>query len=72
MTSDGPGQASASRSALVVWASLAPIATWATKTLPYDRAMAPRSFLAVPLPAAENLATAPRGVALEACPPVFE
>ena len=34
--------------------------------------MAPRSFLAVPLPAAANLATAPRGVAFEAWPPVFE
>src|SRR5450830_1143159 len=30
MTSDGPGQASASRSALTVWVSLAPRAIWAT------------------------------------------
>ena len=34
MTRDGPGQASASSSALIVWASLAPIAIWATNTLP--------------------------------------
>ena len=72
MTSDGPGQASASSSALAVWASLAPIATWATNTSPYARATAPRSFLARDLPAAANLATAPRGVAFDAWPPVFE
>ena len=35
-------------------------------------AIAPRSFLAVPFPPAANLATAPRGVAFDACPPVFE
>jgi hypothetical protein len=29
-------------------------------------------LLATALPAAENLATAPRGVALEVCPPVLE
>ena len=45
----GPGQASASRSALIDWASLAPSAIWATKTLPYARAIAPRSFLPVRL-----------------------
>ncbi|OQC55919.1 MAG: hypothetical protein BWX54_01653 [Verrucomicrobia bacterium ADurb.Bin018] len=31
-----------------------------------------RSFLATGLPPAANLATAPRGVDLEACPPVLE
>ena len=34
--------------------------------------MAPRSFLADRLPPAANLATAPRGVAFEAWPPVLE
>ena len=34
--------------------------------------MAPRSFLGVDFPEAANLATAPRGVALEAWPPVLE
>jgi hypothetical protein len=34
--------------------------------------MRPRSFLAVGLPEAANLATAPREVAFEACPPVLE
>ena len=72
MTSDGPGHASASSSALTVWASLAPSATWATNTLPYDRAIAPRSFFAVPLPAAANRATAPRGVDFDDWPPVLE
>jgi len=32
----------------------------------------PRSFLRVRLPAAANLASAPRGVDFEAWPPVFE
>ena len=35
ITSDGPGHASASSSALTVCASFAPSATWATKTFPY-------------------------------------
>jgi hypothetical protein len=34
--------------------------------------MAPRSFFPVAFPAAANFATAPRGVDLEAWPPVFE
>ena len=72
MTRLGPGQASASMSALIDWASLAPSEIWATNTLPYARAIAPRSFLPVDLPAAANFATAPRGVALEAWPPVLE
>ena len=72
MTRLGPGQASASSRALADWVSLAPIETWATYTFPYERAMAPRSFLPIPFPAAANLATAPRGVALDAWPPVLE
>src|SRR3972149_4097334 len=35
-------------------------------------AIIPRSFFPVALPEAANLATAPRGVAFEACPPVLE
>ena len=72
ITSDGPGHASASSSALTVCASFAPSATWATNTFPYDRAIAPRSFFWVALPAAANFATAPRGVDFDAWPPVFE
>ena len=34
--------------------------------------MRPRSFFAVDLPPAANFATAPRGVALDICPPVLE
>jgi hypothetical protein len=40
--------------------------------LAYAIACRARSFLAVVLPAAANLATAPSGVAFDICPPVFE
>ena len=51
---------------------LAPMATEATYTLPYDMAMSPRSFLPVGLPPLAKRATAPRWVDLEAWPPVLE
>jgi hypothetical protein len=70
--SDGPGYASASRKASRVCCGLAPIATRATYTLPYAIAWSARSFLPTRLPALANFATAPSGVALDACPPVFE
>jgi len=56
----------------MVCAGLAPIAIWPTYTLPYEAAIMPKSFLWFGLPDAANLATAPRGVALDAWPPVFE
>ena len=52
--------------------SLAPMAIWATYTLPYPAASMPRSFLRCSLPPEANLATAERKVALDAWPPVLE
>ena len=72
ITSDGPGYASASASALTVCGLSAPIAIWATYTSPYAEAIIPRSFFRVRLPPAANFATAARGVAFDAWPPVFE
>ena len=43
-----------------------------TYTYPYDCAINPRSFLRIFLPEVANFATAPAGVDLEDCPPVFE
>ena len=54
------------------WAGSAPRATDATYTFWYWVASIPRSFFSVRLPAAANWATAPKGVALEDCPPVLE
>ena len=48
------------------------MATCATYTLPYCMAIAARSFFCTLLPAAANWATAPVGVAFDACPPVLE
>jgi hypothetical protein len=48
------------------------MAICATYTFPYARAIAPRSFFGVFFPAAANFATAPRWVAFDACPPVFD
>ena len=48
------------------------MAICATYTLPYAMAIMPRSFLRVLRPSVANFATAARGVAFDAWPPVFE
>jgi len=72
MIREGPGQDSASARAFTVCALSAPSAICATYTFPYAVANSPRSLRPIALPAAANFATAPRGVAFDACPPVFE
>ena len=72
INSDVPRYDSAARIVRMACIGLAPSEIEPTKTLPYDMAIMPRSFLRPGLPPAANLATAPRKVDFDACPPVFE